>query len=313
MSGKTKIALIVGPTASGKTAVGVECAIRLNGEVISADSIQIYKGLDIGSAKPTKAEMRGIPHHLMDFYDVDAPKFSAAEYQRRAAACIEDIFSRGKLPIIVGGTGLYVNSLVFPLDFTSTPADEEYRRELTELEARDPGSLYSMLRERSPDTAKRLHRNDTKRLIRALEVLKHTGDTTGGDFANSKGRDIPYEPLMIGLTMPRELLYERIDRRVDGMMSAGLLKEVDVLLARGCDPELPALQGLGYKQLILYRRGVYGLDEAISAIKQETRRFAKRQLTWFRRDSRIHWLDMTKYSVTDAADEIVRLTDGEGD
>ena len=312
MTDKAKIALIVGPTSVGKTAVGVECAIRLDAEIISADSIQIYKTLDIGSAKPGAEDMRGIPHHLMDFYGIGDAKFSVAEFQRLANERITDIVSRKKLPLIVGGTGLYVNSLVFPLDFTSTPANEAFRDEMNALEEARPGSLYWLLKDKDPDSAKRLNYNDRKRIIRALEVLEFSGDGIGTDFSNNADNDIPYEPVMIGLTMPREKLYERINRRVDIMMQSGLLDEVDALLKAGYDPKLPAMQGLGYKQLLAYRRGESTLDEAVELIKRETRRFAKRQLTWFKRDKRIHWLDMSEFkSAAEAANAACSIIAGE--
>ncbi len=309
-SHKNKIGLIVGPTASGKTAVSIALAQRLNGEIVSADSIQVYRGMDIGSAKPTLSERQGIPHHLMDAVDIDSPKFSVAEYRRMAGEAIADIAGRGKYPIVVGGTGLYINSLIYPLNFTSVPSDEKLRNELAALEAESKGAAYRLLQAEDPRAAQRLHPNDVKRVIRALEVLRLTGksiDEHGGDFANSANEEIPYEPVIAGLTMPRELLYQRINLRVDMMLEQGLLEEARAIYQAGYDKSLPALQGLGYKQLFKYFSGEYTLDEAIDAIKLETRHFAKRQLTWFRRDKRIVWFDVSLYSSRDELNEAIYM------
>lgn len=292
MTDKPKIYLIVGPTACGKTACSIEIAKRMNAEIISADSIQIYKTLDIGSAKPTKEEMSGVPHHLLDCVEIDDTGFNVAVYRERAAELIRDIVSRGKKPLIVGGTGLYVNSLIFPLDFSAAGPDFDRRDELAEIERAKPGTLHEMLQSIDPMTAKRLHVNDTKRLIRAIEVYEQTGKTLsshGGDFANERGGEIEFEPLIAGITMDRALLYSRIEKRVDLMIEQGLLAEVDAILEKGYDLSLPALQGLGYKQLIAFRNGEYTFDEAVELIKRDTRRFAKRQISWFKRDKRIRW------------------------
>jgi len=295
---KIKLGLIVGPTASGKTAASIALAKRLNAEIISADSIQVYKSMDIGSAKPSMEERQGIPHHLMDAVDIDSPKFSVAEYRRMAGEAIDDIVSRGKYPLVVGGTGLYVNSLIYPLNFTSVPSDETLRAELTAIENQQKGAAYALLEREDPKAAQRLHPNDVKRIIRALEVVRLTGKPIhqhGGDFANEANVEIPYEPTIIGLTMPRERLYERINLRVDVMLEQGLLEEARGIYEAGYDLSLPALQGLGYKQLFKHFAGEYTLEEAIEAIKLETRHFAKRQLTWFRRDKRIVWFDISEY------------------
>ena len=292
MPGKPKIYLIVGPTACGKTACSIEIAKRMNAEIISADSIQIYKTLDIGSAKPTKEEMSGVPHHLLDCVDIDDTGFNVAVYRERAAKLIHEIVSRGKKPLIVGGTGLYVNSLIFPLNFSAAEPDFERREELAKLEREKPGFLREMLASIDPTAAARLHVNDTKRLIRAIEVYEQTGKTLtshGGDFANERGGEIEFDPLIAGITMDRALLYTRIEKRVDIMIEQGLLNEVDTILKRVCDPSLPALQGLGYKQLIAFRNGEYSFEEAVELIKRDTRRFAKRQISWFKRDKRIRW------------------------
>ena len=308
---KTKLGLIVGPTASGKTAASIALAQRLNAEIISADSIQVYRGMDIGSAKPTMEERQGIPHHLMDAVDIDSPKFSVAEYRRMAGEAIDNIVSRGKYPLVVGGTGLYVNSLIYPLNFTSVPSDEKLRSELTALEQKQKGAAYALLQAEDPKAARRLHPNDVKRVIRALEVVRLTGkpiDDHGGDFANQAQAAIPYEPTIIGLTMPREMLYERINLRVDIMLRQGLLDEARAIYDAGYDPALPALQGLGYKQLFKHFAGEYTFDEAIEAIKLETRHFAKRQLTWFRRDKRIIWFDISQYPDKESLNQAIYKT-----
>ncbi len=300
MSNKPPIGVIVGPTAVGKTDMAITVADRMeNAEIISADSIQVYRSMDIGSAKPTAKEQRGIIHHMLD---VAAPReggFSVAVYQTEANKCIAEIISRDGFPIICGGTGLYVSSLTFPLDFTRVDGDPRLREELNSAEDASPGCLHEMLLKLDPAAAVRLHKNDRKRIVRAIELNRVTGktlDELGGDFQNSAGREIAYAPQIYGLTMPRDVLYTRINARVDAMMESGLLDEVRMLLDSGCDRGLPAMQGLGYKQLAAHLAGEYDLATAVDTIKRETRRFAKRQLTWFRRDKRIIWLDTCEHS-----------------
>lgn len=295
---KQKIYLIVGPTASGKTAVSIDIAERMNAEIISADSIQVYKRLDIGSAKPSLEERRGIPHNLMDLVDIADTSYNVAVYREKALECIRDIAERGKTPLIVGGTGLYVNSLVFPLNFSEAEPDFERREALLALEQEERGVLHGMLERIDPETAQRLHINDTKRIIRAIEVYEQTGvplSAHGGDFANLRKVEIEFEPVMAAITMDRAKLYSRIEKRIDLMLEQGLLDEVDSIINDGFDSSLPALQGLGYKQLIMFRRGEIGFDEAVELIKRDTRRFAKRQISWFKRDKRIRWFAADKY------------------
>lgn len=289
---KPKIYLIVGPTASGKTAASISVAKRMNAEIISADSIQIYKGLDIGSAKPTAEEMDGVPHHLLDCVEIDDLGFNVSAFRDLAVKAIYDIISRDKTPLIVGGTGLYVNSLIYPLNFSKAEPDFERREELLEMERAEPGRLHKLLETIDPSSAQRLHANDTKRIIRAIEVYEKTGETLtshGGDFANKRGDEIEFDPVIAGISMDRALLYSRIEKRIDIMLASGLLDEVDSILAKGYDRTLPALQGLGYKQLIMYRNGELSYNEAVELIKRDTRRFAKRQISWFKRDERIRW------------------------
>ena len=303
---KAKIGVLVGPTASGKTALSVEIAARMDAEIISADSIQLYKGFDIGSAKPTLQERRGIRHHLIDVYEPVEQNASVARFQALAQQAIADITSHGKFPLVVGGTGLYVNALTYPLSFTGVTSDPELRTSLAETEAQSPGSLYALLKELDPKSAARLHPNDLKRIIRAVEVVKLTGkamDEFGGDFENKKNEEIPFDVKLIALTMPRELLYARIEKRVDEMMHMGLIDEVKRLKALGVTADMPAMQGLGYKQLYAFLDGAGEIDEAIASIKLETRHFAKRQLTWFKRDKRIVWFDVTQYESREALAE----------
>ena len=291
---QTHILVLVGPTASGKTAVSIELAKLLNAEIVSADSIQVYRGLDIGSAKPTLEERQGITHHMIDVVDASNGSFSVAEYKRLASQCIEDIAARGKLPIVAGGTGLYINALTYPLQFTNVPGDPAVREALQNEQVREPGSLYRRLQEIDPATAARLHPNDGKRIVRALEVYEVSGQPLsahGADFQNAAGAKPPFDAALFGLNMDRTLLYARIERRVDDMMRTGLLSETRALLDAGLSLDLLALQGLGYKQLLRHLRGETTLSDAVEEIKQETRRYAKRQLTWFKRDMRIRWLD----------------------
>lgn len=305
--------MVVGPTASGKTAFAVELAKLLDAEIVSADSIQIYRGMDIGSAKPTIEEMQGIPHHLMDYVEMNDASFSVAEYQKQAFAAIDDIAARGKFPLVVGGTGLYINALTYPLHFTEIPADKELRTALEESEAQAPGALWLRLQEIDPATAMRLHPNDKKRIIRAIEVYELTGKPLsehGDDFSNESCEPIRYSPRIIGITMPRETLYARIDRRVDEMMERGLLEEVSALRSKGCKDESPAMQGLGYRQLLAHLDGTCELDEAVERIKRETRHFAKRQMTWFRRDKRIHWIDFGETDRIKALEYARRVLEG---
>ncbi len=321
---KPRILVLVGPTASGKTAVSIEVAKKLNAEIISADSIQVYRGLDIGSAKPTIEERQGIRHHLLDAVDITEAGFSVAEYQRRASHCIEDITARCKLPLVVGGTGLYINALTYPLRFTNVAGDETVRAKLLAQEKEQPGSLHLKLREIDPLSAIRLHQNDIKRVVRALEVFEVSGRTLssyGSDFVNSAQAEAPYHASIAGLTMERDALYARIEQRVDAMMRMGLLEETKKIYESGYNSTLPALQGLGYKQLLRYLDGQITLDEAVDDIKRETRRFAKRQITWFKRDQRIRWFDVFAFSDIMALSDAVasyfaqsmQQDEGEGD
>ncbi|MDE7225316.1 MAG: tRNA (adenosine(37)-N6)-dimethylallyltransferase MiaA [Ruminococcus sp.] len=295
MSDKPKIIAVCGPTASGKTWLGIEIAKKYNGEIISADSMQIYKGLDIASAKPTVSEMQGIPHHLIDFLD-RGTVFSAADYVRLANEKIQDILNRGKLPVIVGGTGLYIDSLLDNVNFSEVRSDEEYRRHLYEYAQKNGNeALYIILLEKDPEAAGNIHMNNLVRVISALEVIHVSGRKFSELKAESRLSESPYDSLIIGLsTSSRETLYERINQRVDEMQKSGLVEEARTLWQTG--GMKTAANAIGYKELIPYFENNMTLAECIDRIKQETRRYAKRQLTWFRRNDRIEWIIYDDFS-----------------
>lgn len=296
---KKDIVIIAGPTASGKTEISIELAKRINGEIVSADSMQIYKYMDIGSAKPTLEEMQGIPHYMIDIVD-PKEEFSVALYRKMAGECIDNIIKRGKVPIVVGGTGLYINSITYPLDFTNTAHDKEYRLYLQSLAEKYGGEhIHNMLKEIDIETANRLHPNDIKRIIRALEVFKNTGKTMSEYQRESKNKGIEYNIAYIGLYMDRQKLYDRINKRVDKMFEKGLIEEVKKLKEMGYNKNMTSMQGIGYKEVFDYLEGLYTLDETMDIIKQSTRRYAKRQLTWFRREDRIYWIDIDKFNNLD--------------
>lgn len=302
---KKKILVIGGPTAVGKTELSIELAKRLNGEIISADSMQIYKHMDIGSAKVSKEEMNGVVHHLIDVVDPSI-NFSVADYKEQGEKAIKEIISRGKLPIIVGGTGLYINSLTCNMNFTEAEKDEEYRKDLDKL-ANEHGNNYihEMLKDIDPISYKEIHANNRKRVIRALEVYKLTGKpfssyNAGEDFYKSE-----YDVHYYVLTMDREKLYERINLRVDIMMEKGLLEECIKLKEMGYTSSMQSMQGIGYKEILYYLEGDVKLQEAINMIKQGSRNYAKRQLTWFRRDPRVTFLDKDKLSYVEILEKVI--------
>ena len=286
---KPKVIAVCGPTASGKTWLGVELALLLDGEIVSADSMQIYKGMDIASAKPTEAEKKGVPHHLMNFLDRDVT-FSAADYVRLAHEKIKDILSRGKMPIIVGGTGLYIDSLLNNVNFSEVKSDEEYRKSVYDFAAENGNeALYERLLKADPEAAEQIHMNNLVRVIRALEVIHVTGRKFSDLKAESRLVESPYDSLIIGLNAAdRSVLYDRINQRVDEMVKAGLVDEARELWQS--PPMKTAANAIGYKELIPYFENEMTLGECIDKIKQETRRYAKRQLTWFRRNDSIEWI-----------------------
>jgi tRNA dimethylallyltransferase len=294
---RNRIVCVVGPTACHKTEFSISLAERVNGEIVSADSVQVYLGMDIGSAKPTLEERRGIPHHMIDCVPIDTPEFSVSQYRSMASEAIEDILRRGKTPIVVGGSGLYVNALTYPLGF-AVPKDEGARKRMEALYDSDPNVAYTRLALIDPETASRLHLNDKKRIVRALEVFECSGkplSSYGNDFQNTGGGEALFEPLLFGLDIERALLYKRIDLRVDQMLASGLAAEARGIYDRGYSRNLPAMQSIGYRQLFCVFDGETTLEQATEQIKLDTRHFAKRQLTWFRRDQRIRWQDVGDY------------------
>ena len=282
---KPKIVVICGPTASGKTALGIKIAQQANGEIISSDSMQIYKDMDIGTAKPTPEERAQAVHHLVDFVSPDQ-RYSVADFKKDATEKIEDILSRGKLPIIVGGTGLYVNSLIYNIEYKEEITDIEYRNELEKV---DLETLYKQAQEIDPEATAKVSQNDRKRITRILEIYHTTGKTKTQMEAESR-KEVKYDYKIFVLTPERDKLYERINLRVDLMMQAGLVDEVKQLLQKY--NEFPtAMQGLGYKEVKEYLDGEITEEEMVEKIKQESRHYAKRQLTWFRQYKDATWLD----------------------
>ena len=286
-----KILVISGPTASGKTALAVELALRHSGEVVSADSMQIYRRMDIGTAKPTREEMRGVPHHMLDVADPEED-FSVARYVELAAACVDDVLARGKLPIVAGGTGLYIDSLLSGRTFARFDPDSPLRRELEEELARRGGAaLLEELARVDPDTAARLHPNDGKRIVRALEVYRSTGTTLTEHNAMTRSLPLRYDALTLTLAFQRrEDMWARIDRRVDQMMAGGLVDEVRALLDSGVPDRCTAMQAIGYKEMAAALRGDGDTARAAEEIKLRSRQYAKRQLTWFRRNGDARWI-----------------------
>ena len=295
---KSPLICIVGPTAVGKTEIAIQLAQRLDAEIVSLDSRQIYREMDIGTAKPTPEQQRAVPHHLIDCVDVDQT-FSVAEYQRLADTAIAEIRGREKRAMAVGGAGLYFRGIIDGL-FDGPGADAEIRAKL-QREADEHGNvaLHERLRRCDPETANRVHPNNLVRVIRALEVYELTGKPISALQQQWKMNEPRYPFRAFGLNMPRETLYQRIEERVDRMVEAGLIEEVKGLLDQGCPRNCVAMQSFGYKELIDYLDRNRTLDEAIALLKQNTRRFAKRQLTWFRNDPRIEWLDTSQFSSID--------------
>lgn len=310
MNNKIKLITVVGPTASGKTRLGVELAKRYGGEVISADSMQIYKGMQIATAKPAVEEMQGIPHHLMDFLEPNQT-YSVAMFVDDAKKCIEDISSRGKIPVIVGGTGLYVDSLLNNISFHESQRDtglSEKLRELYYTEGVD--YLLDMLRKFDGESAERLEtEKNPKRIIRAIEFYKTTGITITEQNKNSKNEESPYSAIKLGLNFEdRQKLYDRINKRVDLMVEAGLVSEAKRVI--NSEFSFTSVKAIGYKELFPYLKGELPLEECIEKLKQETRRYAKRQITWFKRDKEINWLYPDKAdSLEQLFEQAVQITD----
>ena len=287
---KPTVIVICGPTASGKTALSIELAKRIDGEIVSADSMQIYKYMDIGSAKPTKEEMSGIKHYMLDFLEPNI-RYSVADYKKEAEKCIKEIVSKGKVPIVVGGTGLYVNSLIYGIEYNENKLDEKYRTELEKI-AEENGleDLYNKAYDIDPIAMEKISRNDKKRILRVLEIYHETGKTKTEIEIESRSKDVEYEYKVFALDMDRQKLYDRINQRVDIMIESGLIEEVRNLISKY--DELPtAIQGLGYKETKEYIDGTISKEDMIDKIKMETRRYAKRQLTWFRKNKETIWIN----------------------
>lgn len=287
---KPTVIVICGPTASGKTSLSIELAKKINGEIVSSDSMQIYKYMDIGTAKPTVEEMQGIKHYLIGFVEPNK-RYSVAEYKIDAEKAIEEILEKGKIPIIVGGTGLYVDSLIYGIEYQDIELDEEYRKKLEKI-ADEEGlqNLYEKAKQIDSKAMEKISPNDKKRIIRVLEIYKATGKTKTEQEIESRKNEVKYDYHVFAINMDREKLYERINKRVDIMIEQGLIEEVQKLLQKY--EEFPtAMQGLGYKEVVEYIEGKTTKEEMIEKIKMETRRYAKRQLTWFRRNKEIIWLD----------------------
>ena len=282
--------VITGPTASGKTAMSVEVAKVLGAEIVNADSMQIYKYMDIGTAKPTVEERQGIPHHLIDIINPDE-QFSVARYCECAKLAIDSIHAKGKPAVMVGGTGLYVDSLVNNIQFSEIEPDEEYRAK-TDALAEEKGNeyIYNMLVEIDPDSANKISVSDRKRIIRALEVYHLTGKTITWHNEQSRSVPSPYNTTMFAIDVAREILYDKINRRVDIMMDMGLVEEVKSIVDMGIGKDTTAMQAIGYKEIVQYLDGEISIEEAVDKIKQGSRRYAKRQLTWYRRNEKVNWV-----------------------
>jgi tRNA dimethylallyltransferase len=298
LSGKPLI-IIAGPTAVGKTAASVRLAEWIGGEIISADSMQVYRGMDIGSAKASLAERRGIPHHLLDIVD-PSENFSVARYQKYAYEALQDIYSRGKIPILVGGTGFYIQAVLYGIDFTEEDNDPLYRAYLYRIaEEEGPDALYRMLLETDPESALSIPSHNVKRVARALEFYHDTGLRMSEHNARQRMKESPFDYRYFVLYTERGRLYERIGVRVDEMLEKGLLSEVKGLRERGMTEDMTSMHAIGYRQLFAYLDGRNSYDEAVENIKRETRRYAKRQLTWFRREKNARFVDVEKEDLID--------------
>ncbi|MDY3250553.1 MAG: tRNA (adenosine(37)-N6)-dimethylallyltransferase MiaA [Candidatus Choladocola sp.] len=292
---KLPLVILTGPTAVGKTRLSVELAKRINGEIISADSMQVYRGMDIGSAKVTPEEMQGVVHHLIDEFD-PKEEFHVVRFQEYARKYIHEICSRGKIPILVGGTGFYIQAVLYDINFTENGSDSSYRESLEHL-AKTEGAevLHRMLREVDPESADAIHANNVKRVIRALEFYHETGQKISEHNEAEHRKESPYRFAYFVLNDERETIYRNIDLRVDQMMEQGLINEVKALKEQGCTRDMVSMQGLGYKEILDYLAGDQTLEEAVRILKRDTRHFAKRQLTWFRRERDVIWVDKNKY------------------
>lgn len=287
--------ILTGPTAVGKTALSLSLAGRIGGEIISADSMQVYRHMDIGTAKIKPAEMRGIPHHLIDIL-APTEHFNVVAFQKSAQRCLDEIERRGKIPLVVGGTGFYIQALLYDIDFTENESLPAYRRELEALAAdRGSDSLYQRLVTVDPAAAEAIHPHNHKRIIRALEYHRLTGGLISGHNQTERGKRSPYNFAYFVLNDERAVIYANIEKRVDQMLAGGLVEEVIKLKNSGCTREMVSMQGLGYKEILTYLDGECSLEEAVTRLKRDTRHLAKRQLTWFRREREVIWIDKPAY------------------
>ena len=298
---KRPLIILAGPTAVGKTAASIRLAKAIGAEIISADSMQVYRHMDIGSAKIRQEEMEGVPHYLIDVLEPEE-EFNVVRFQQMAKAAAEEIYAKGKIPLVAGGTGFYIQALLYDIDFTENDGDTSYRRSLEKTAEEKGGEyLHAMLREADPKAAEEIHPHNIKRMIRALEFHHQTGGKISEHNETEREKSSPYDFAYFVLTDERSRLYERIDRRVDMMMEEGLLEEVLYLKERGVKRESTAMQGLGYKELYAYLDGECTLEEAVRIIKRDTRHFAKRQLTWFKRERDVIWADKSVIGQSDDA------------
>ncbi len=296
-----KIIVIVGPTAVGKTYVSIELAKKLGTEIISADSMQIYKGMDVGTAKIMDEEKQGIVHHMIDLINPDED-YSVSDFKTEAEKNIDDMLSRGKIPVIVGGSGLYVNSLIYNLDFSNAKSNDKLRDYYSYYhKEHGEDALYEKLKKIDPESAEKIHKNNVKRVIRALEVYDLTGRKFSETNTDIRKKSSKYDFILIGLSMDRKILYERINQRVDKMIDDGLVGEVKSLLHKGFEKKLISMQAIGYKEIIEFLEGNINLEEAVNILKQNTRHFAKRQFTWFLKDENVKWFNIEDANKIDAS------------
>ena len=287
---KPKVIVICGPTASGKTALSIELAKKINGEIVSCDSMQIYKDMDIGTAKPTIEEMQGINHYMLDFVSPDE-RYSVADYKKQAKQAIREIIEKGKVPIVVGGTGLYVDSLIYEIEYQNIEFDEKYRKQLEERSEKEGLEvLYNEAKKIDPEAITKISQNDKKRILRILEIYNATGKNKTEQEKESRKNEVEFDYKVYAISWDREKLYDRINQRVDIMIAQGLIEEVQKIYSK-YNKFPTAMQGLGYKEVLEYLEGKCNKQEMIDKIKQETRRYAKRQLTWFRKNKQTIWLD----------------------
>lgn len=301
MTEKKPLVILTGPTAVGKTALSIKLASEIGGEIISADSMQVYRQMDIGSAKIKPEEMDGIPHHLIDILEPEE-EFNVCLFEKLALEAMEQIYERGHIPVVVGGTGFYIQALLYQIDFTEEETDTAYRDKLWQLgEEKGNHYLHELLRKVDPESAEEIHENNRKRVIRALEFYENCGKPISTHNKEQRQKTSAYNSCYFVLTDDRKKLYERIESRVDQMLSKGLVDEVRTLKERGCNASMVSMQGLGYKEILEYLDGRCSLLEAVEKIKKETRHFAKRQLTWFRREKDVIWLDKQAFAYDEDA------------